>query len=250
MSRAWAGKPLLHIFSCGLALLMAGPVLAIDLGQPEVTKGVTELRNVNVAAWDKDDDGSPRHLHEYHIGYGVTEELALKGILAVEGADGEHMHAVIGAVEGTYELIDIEKSGGFGLAWYTIVDLAIDDEASHDVLFGPILKFHTGKWDFVTNTYAVRTFGDNRTPGTEFTYAWLAAYEICPKLRIGVEGDGGIDAVFHLPPVHEQEHRIGPVLFTEFNVGKQVVTMDLGVQFGLTDPAADTEAKLIFGTVF
>lgn len=250
MRKGLTNNRLLRIAACGFAVAMAGPALAIDLGQPEVTRGATELRNVNVAGWDKDDGGSPRHLHEFHIGYGVTEELALKGILAVEGADGEHMHAVIGAVEGTYELIDIEKSGGFGLAWYTIVDLAIVDEASHDVLFGPILKFHTGKWDFVTNTYAVRTFGDNRAPGTEFSYAWLAAYEICPKLRIGVEGDGGVDAVFHLPSIDEQVHRIGPTLFTEFNIGRQVLTMDLGLQFGLTDAATDTEAKLIFGTVF
>jgi hypothetical protein len=249
MCRVLTNTPLKWIASCGLVVAMAGPALAIDLGLPEVMKGATELRNVNVAGWDKDDDGSPRHLHEFHVGYGVTEELALKGILAIEGTDGEHLHAVIGAVEGTYEIVDIEKSGGFGLAWYTIVDLAIDDEGSHDVQFGPILKFHTGKWDFVTNTYAVRTFGD-RTPGTEFSYAWLAAYEICPKLRIGVEGDGGMHAVFHLPSIDEQVHRIGPVLFTQFNVGQQVVTMDLGVQFGLTDPATDTEAKLIFGTVF
>lgn len=36
---------------------------------------------------------------------------------------------------------------------------------------------------------------------------------------------------------------------TEFHVGPHVVTMDLGVQFGLTDPAIDTDA-VILGTLF
>lgn len=48
MRKMLTNIPLKLIASCGLALAMAGPALAIDLGQPEVTKGATELRNVSV----------------------------------------------------------------------------------------------------------------------------------------------------------------------------------------------------------
>lgn len=244
MQATW--KPI--IAAGGLAVSVA-QAHAIDLGQPEVTKGATELRNVNTMSWDRGSDGSGLHLHEFHLGYGFTEALALKGILTLEGGDGQGTDLSIGAVEGTYEIVDIEKTG-FGLAWYTIVDLAIADDAGSDVVFGPILKFHTGKVDFVTNTYAVRTFGDSRAPGLDFVYAWQVAYEVDQHFRIGIEGDGGLDHVFHSEPSRDQVHRIGPVVFSEFHIGQQVVTMDVGVQFGLTNPAPDTEAKVIFGTVF
>lgn len=222
---------------------------AIDLGQPEVIKGATELRNVNTMAWDRGNGGSGLHLHEFHLGYGVSEELALKAILTLEGGDGQSTDLSLGAIEGTYELIDIEKSG-FGLAWYTIVDVAIADDAGNDVVFGPILKFRAGKLDFVSNTYAVQSFGDGRVPALDFVYAWQAAYEIDKHFRVGIEGDGGLYHHFHNELSCDEVHRIGPVIFSEFHVGQHVVTMDLGLQFGLTDPAPDTEAKVIFGTVF
>jgi hypothetical protein len=238
------GIPIAAVFAA-----LPGPAVAIDVSHPEVTKGATELRNVNLVTWDRHDDGSPRHTHEFHLGYSVTDTLALKGILTLEGASGEETKATIGAIEGTYELVDIEKHG-VGLAWYTLADVAIEDDASSDVLFGPIMKVNFGKVSAVANTYVVRSFGDNRTPGTDFTYAWLLSYHVANGLKLGVEGDGGLDHVFHLTPAQEQEHRIGPAVFAEFDVGGRTVTLDVGLQFGLTSPCTDHEAKIILGTVF
>ena len=56
--------------------------------------------------------------------------------------------------------------------------------------------------------------------------------------------------IFHAEPLRDQVHRIGPVIFTEFHVGERLVTLDIGLQFGLTNPSPDTEAKVILGTVF
>lgn len=225
------------------------PAHALDLGRPEVSKGATELRNVNTIAWERGDGGSQIHLHEFHIGYAFTDSLALKGILTLEGSDANTTSLSLGSVEGTYEFADIETSG-FGLAWYTIVDMGIDDAAMSDVVFGPILKLHLGKIDIVTNTYAIRPFGENGTSGIDVTYAWLLTYEVSKHLTLGVEGDGGMSHIFHAEPLRDQVHRIGPVIFTEFHVGERLVTLDIGLQFGLTNPSPDTEAKVILGTVF
>lgn len=247
MPHAFSHCPCLTVFA--VCLLSAAPALAIDVSQPEVTKGALELRNANVVAWDKHDNAAARHVDDFQIGYGITDDLALKGILAIEGADGEATHAAIASVEATYEIVDVQKNG-WGLAWYTLVDMQLDDKATSDTLFGPIFKLNIGKAAFVTNTFAVRSFGENRTPGTDFYYAWLASYEVAHGWKLGVEGDGSVQHLFHVSPMEEQQHRLGPVLFTEFNVGEQVVTLDLGAQFGLTDPCPDTEVKVIFGTVF
>lgn len=234
---------------CLAAVAAPGLACGLDLGLPEVTKGATELRNVNVVDWDKHDPGSPRHVHEFQVGYGFTDEFALKAILSVEGADGLDAHAAIGAIEATYEAIDVTK-GGFGLAWYGLLDIGLDGVAADDLVLGPILKWHSGAWDIVTNTYAVRSLSGGRGGATDFNYVWQIAFAIDPHVKIGMEGDGLLPDVFHLDPQPEAQHRIGPVLMTTFDSGGQVFTLDLGVQFGLSDPCPDTEAKIVLGTIF
>ena len=61
-------------------------------------------------------------------------------------------------------------------------------------------------------------------------------------------GFGVVENLGHAPPLAQQKHRVGPVLYTELELAeKSKISVDVGVFFGLTPETADVAVKLNFG---
>ncbi len=60
-----------------------------------------------------------------------------------------------------------------------------------------------------------------------------------------MEGVGSVPNLGDSPPVSEQDHRLGPMLARTFEMaGKRELTVETGVQFGLTSAAPVVALKL------
>ena len=111
------------------------------------------------------------------------------------------------------------------------------------MLFGPIVRIGGGPLSLILNPFLEKTFGANREPGIHFTYGWQLKQEVAKGWWIGVEGFGRTPDFEGEGGAHE--HRIGPVLTHEIEIGgKRTFTVEAGVQFGLNDTTPDTAAKV------
>ena len=120
-----------------------------------------------------------------------------------------------------------------------------------------------------TNTFFSSQVGDQReTDGLGFEYGWRAQQKIAKKWAIAAEMFGEIEDLSHAGSFDEQQHSIGPALLYVPNGdddddegeggdndngngnGRKAlgppeteISLNIGVQFGLTDFTSDTALK-------
>jgi hypothetical protein len=237
-------RRLLWVLAIGLAA--AVPASAQSISEPEVEKGQTKIETFSVhqSGFNGGRGGDVREIHNPAYSRGLTDTWMIKAYLVLERPFAGHHRGTAGAIENTFELLNAKKSGGFGLAWWTGLAAALDDEETNAVSFGPIVRIGSGPTSLVLNPFIEKTFGRNREEGMAFVYGWQLKHEVRKSFWIGVEGFG------KLPDIggHSSggdEHRAGPVLTYEFEVGdKRSLTVEGGVQFGVTDATPDRAVKL------
>lgn len=244
-----------NMASIRVTVLVLGAVLAAavsdanaaraqNIAEPEVTKGQNKLETFSEWQHGLRDGaaGDTRELQVLNYVRGVTDIWQIKAFLALERPIGDDLRASVATMENTFELLNA-KRGGIGLAWFTSITGAIDDEATNAVLFGPIVRIGGGPLSLILNPFLEKSFGANREEGLAFAYGWQLKQEVAKSWWIGVEGFG------RLPDIGgaggPQEHRIGPVVTHEIDIGgKRTFTVEAGVQFGLNDTTPETATKL------
>jgi hypothetical protein len=250
-TRGPLGAAMLVLGSAGL--IDAARAQAFDVKQPEVEAGELLLSQTNTLH-----AGLPRHLgsdvnrsaHELGLDYGLSSWWKLTGVLKFERPEQEDLRLANAAIESIFLLkgTDDKRTRDFGLAWFTGVDITTHRDSTNAVVFGPIAKLKSDKLTFTVNPFFEKTFGRNRDEGVAFVYAWQIKQELRDGFGIGVEGYGTVDNIAHPPPVAEQEHRIGPVVYTEVELRKDFkLTPEFGVLFGLTEATPDVTFKLNVG---
>lgn len=83
----------------------------------------------------------------------------------------------------------------------------------------------------------------------------MAKREIRQGMAFGVEAYGTIPDIGNSRPIAFQDHRIGPVLYFEREVGgphhkggsQPKATLDIGTYFGLTEASPDVTGKIKIG---
>jgi Transposase IS116/IS110/IS902 family len=129
----------------GLASVLSQPVQAqaLDIDQPEITKGEREVRSVNVAngGFPAGSGGMPRTSHELSTSYSPTGWMKLGAHFDIENVIDEGWRLDHGAIELQFELLTAEASGGIALGWTTKVQISTDDASTNSLIFGPIVKF-------------------------------------------------------------------------------------------------------------
>ena len=234
-----------------LALAFALPVGAqpFEVVEPEVEKGEFEIEANGAVqtgfpeAEDDDDEEAVRHAHELAIGYGLTDFLKLEAGVTLEKEVGEDLQATNFEIEATLELLEQEESG-LGLGFFAAIEPRIDDEATDEFEFGPIFAFALGGVQNTANTFFEKSFGKNREEGWGFAYAWQSKVELEEGLGIGIEAFGEVEDIGEDPPVSEQEHRLGPVVYYDMELGEdREIGIAFGVLFGLTKSTPDVAFK-------
>jgi len=219
-----------------------------EVVEPSVEQGELEIEAIGaylsgLPEADDDDEEQIRHAHEFAIGYGVTEFWKLEASLALEKVAGGSLRATNVGVESTIELLEQEEHG-LGLGFFAAIEPRIHDDATNEVEFGPIFAFGVGPLEFTVNSFFEKSFGRNREEGVAYAYAAQSNFEFGDGIGVGFEAYGEVENIGEPAPVSEQEHRLGPVVYFETDVGEdQELSIALGVLFGLTEGTSDVAIK-------
>jgi hypothetical protein len=213
-------------------------------------------------AADEEEEGEfLRQSHDFEIQYGITERWMFSTTLGTdEPLDGVYNVSSVD-FELQYELIQREGNG-LGLAFTGGYGFATRGGEADEIEFGPIVELARGKLLLTFNPFFSAQVGDNRqTDGLGFQYGWRAEYDFAKHWGFGVEMFGEIEDLSNAGSFDDQNHSLGPTLFynpgedDDEDVGqanddekvagpaKMDFSLNVGVQFGLTDATSDTALK-------
>ncbi|MGI8723895.1 MAG: hypothetical protein ACR2J1_00680 [Methyloceanibacter sp.] len=223
-------------------------------------------------ALDEEEEGEfLRQSHDIELQWSVTDRWMLSTALSADEPLDEDFDVSSVEFEPQYELVE-RDGNGFGLAFLGAYGFATRGGEADEIEFGPIVELASGRALLTTNTFFTSQVGEHReTDGLGFEYGWRAQYGVAKKWGIGVEMFGEIEDLSNAGSFNDQQHSIGPTLF--FNPGgddddddngngngnvndkvagpaKAEFSMNVGVQFGLTDLTSDTALKFQGGLEF
>jgi hypothetical protein len=238
-----------------MAIIVMGSAMHATAGtfevkSPDITQGQTAF-SWNSAVQDRFPVNADRtrYSSELDLGYSPASWFFIGGKVNFDQAVDENWKtSTVGA---EMQLRFGKARPGFDYGWYSSVDAAVNDQETNTFTFGPIIQFGDDKLSLTLNPFFQKTFGDNRTEGLDFTYGVMAKREIKEGMAIGLEAYGTIPDIGSGTPVAFQEHRIGPVLYFERDVGQPrtkggeqpKAALDIGVYFGMTDATPDVTGK-------
>ena len=196
-----------------------------------------------------------RQSHDFEVAYGIFERWLVSATLGTDEPLDQDFDLSSVALELQYELIE-RKGNGLGLGFTGGYGFATRGGEFDEIEFGPIVELASGKLLLTLNPFFNAQVGDNRqTDGLGFEYGWRAEYDFAR--RWGVEMFGEIEDLSNAGSFNDQPHSLGPTLF--YNPGQEdhaesdddyhsgppemEVSLNVGVQFGLTDATSDTALK-------
>ena len=239
----------------GLIFVWTKPAFAeFEIQESEVEKGEAELEYRGAVHW-----GFPKAEREEAEEDG-DEEGALE-----EEEEGEFLRQSHD-LEFQYEIVE-RKGNGLGLAFQGGYGFATRGGEADEIEFGPIIELASGNALLTINPLFGAQVGDNReTDGLGFEYGWRAQYNFAKKWAVGAEMFGEIEDLSNAGSFDDQNHSLGPTLFYmpggggDDDIGngngddddnnhkvarpaEMEFSMNVGVQFGLTDVTSDTALK-------
>ena len=233
--------------------LGAAQAQTFDVKQLEVKKGEVELGLDNTfhshVPHARGSDIN-RTINELGLDYGALTWWKISGVFKFEKPEQDEYRFAKVALESVFILKDIDDKAtrDFGLGWFASVEGSVNRDTTNAVQAGPIVTFKADKLSMTANPFFERTFGRNHIEGTALVYGWQAKYDIRQGFAVGIEGFGVVENLGNSPAWEDQEHRIGPVLYTELELAKGVtIAPDVGVLFGLTRATPDVAVKFNVG---
>ena len=209
-----------------------------------------------------------RESHDLEIQWSVTDWLQLSVTNSFTQPLGEDLNLTSVEGEALFELIE-RRGNGLGLAFDFEYEQAInhgDEEEANEIAFGPFVELASGNLLITLNPLFTDQVGDNAdTDSLGFDYGWRAEYDFAKHWGLGVEMFGEIEDLANAGSFDDQTHSIGPTLFWnpsgddegegEEKEGKggddgrvagppeMELSLNIGIQFGLTDATSDTALK-------
>jgi hypothetical protein len=205
-----------------------------------------------------------RQSHDFEFAYGISDRWLFSTTLGTDEPLEDNYGVSSVELELQYEIIQREGNG-LGLAFTGGYGFATRSEEADEIEFGPIVELASGKLLLTFNPFFSAQVGDNReTDGLGFEYGWRAEYDFAKHWGVGVEMFGEIEDLANAGSFEDQAHSIGPTLF--YNPGDDdddeagekegddddekvagppeiEYSLNVGVQFGLTDVTSDTALK-------
>ncbi|MGD9501546.1 MAG: hypothetical protein AB7V40_03560 [Methyloceanibacter sp.] len=206
-----------------------------------------------------------RQSHDFEFAWGISDRLMFSTTLAADEPLEDNFDLSAIEMELQYELIE-RMGNGLGLAFVGAYGIATRTGEADEIEFGPIVELASGNALLTLNPFFTSQVGDNReTDGLGFEYGWQGKYDFARHWGVGVEMFGEIEDLAHSGSFNDQTHSIGPTLFytpgedeedeegngdddgeDEDRVAEgpeMELSLNVGVQFGLTDATSDTAVK-------
>jgi hypothetical protein len=236
---------------------------AVHSGFPKAEREEVEEDGDEEGALEEEEEGEfLRQSHDFEIQYGITERIMLSTTFGTDEPLDRNFALSSVELELQYELVE-RKGNGLGLAFQGGYGFATRGGEADEIEFGPIIELASGNALLTINPLFGAQVGDNReTDGLGFEYGWRAQYNFAKKWAVGAEMFGEIEDLSHAGSFDDQNHSLGPTLFYMPGGGgdddngngddnnhkvagpaDMEFSMNVGVQFGLTDVTSDTALK-------
>ena len=223
-----------------------------------------EAEEEGEGALEEEEEGEfLRQSHDFEFEYGLTNRLLFSTTLGADEPLEEDFDLSSVELELLYELVEREGNG-FGLAFIGGYGFAPRGGEADELELGPIMELASGGFLLTTNTFFSSQVGEHReTDGLGFEYGWRAQQKFAKKWAIAAEMFGEIEDLSNAGSFDDQPHSLGPTLLYIPNgeddegggngddddenrvaeAPEMEVSLNVGVQFGLTDATSDTAVK-------
>ena len=263
-----------------LAWSTLGPMVPafaeFEIQETQVEKGEVEVDYRGAVHWgfprtggeaaedgEEEDEAPLRQSHDIEPQFGITERWLFSITLSADEPLDDDFDVSGVELEIQYEVIEREGDG-FGLAFMGAYGFATRGGEADEIEFAPFMELASGPLLLTVNPIFTSQVGENReTDGLGFEYGWRAEYGVAKRWGVGVEMFGEIEELAHAGSFDNQEHSIGPTLFfkpggdddegnglgdddddeTMSGPPEMQFSLNVGVQFGLTDVTSDTALK-------
>jgi hypothetical protein len=240
-------RPIACLGAASCLLVLSAHIAAAQfyVRSPDVKKGVTALEEHGAFYSGPGDDERRRQSHEVELKHGLTDrwELILEGTFRQDiGESFEARRLELGA---QYEIVE-RRGDGWGVAFRTLYEFALQDDIPDEILFGPLAKYVRGKDSFTINTFFVGQVGSEaEIDSLELKVNWRLKHEFNDRFGLGVEGYSEIEDLVNAGSFKDQEHRLGPVAYWEFEGrgGRTEWEFAAGTLFGISDAVSDVTYK-------
>jgi hypothetical protein len=236
---------------------------AVHDGFPRTEREEAEEEGESGALEEEEEGEFLRQSHDFEFEYGLTHRLLFSTTLGADEPLEEDFDLSSVELELLYELVEREGNG-FGLAFIGGYGFATRGGEADELEFGPIMELASGGFLLTTNTFFSSQVGEHReTDGLGFEYGWRAQQKFAKKWAIAAEMFGEIEDLSNAGSFDDQPHSLGPTLLYIPNgeddegggngddddenrvaaAPEMEVSLNVGVQFGLTDATSDTAVK-------
>jgi hypothetical protein len=212
---------------------------------PDVEKGETAIEEHGAVYAGPGEDERLRQSHELELKHGFTDRWEGIAEAVLKQRIGESLKGTQLEIGAQYELIEREGDG-LGLAFRGIYEFALQDGSPDEILFGPLAKFVNGRDSVTVNTFFVTQLGDDaEIDSLELKVNWRLKHELGKKFALGVEGYSKVEDLSHAGTFDDQQHRLGPVAYFEFegDENKPEWEFAAGALFGVSDATSDVTFK-------
>ncbi|MFW2391686.1 MAG: hypothetical protein ACN4EH_04815 [Methyloceanibacter sp.] len=238
-------------FLAGLLLCLASVPASAQfyVRSPDVEKGELTLEGHGQIYSGPGEDERRRQSHELEGKYGFTDRF--EGIVELTARQniGESLKAHRFELGGQYELVE-RHGDGWGLAFRSLYEWALQDGDPDEILFGPLAKYVRGHDSFTINTFFIGQVGNHvDIDSLELLVNWRLKHEFNEAWGVGVEGYSKIGDLSHAGTWDEQLHRVGPVAYLELE-GMPEWEFAAGTLFGVSDATSDVTFKFDIEAVF
>jgi hypothetical protein len=209
---------------------------------PDVEKGELTLEEHGAFYSGPGEDERQRQSHELEAKYGFTDRL--EGIVELTAREniGDSLKWHRLELGGQYELVE-RHGDGWGLAFRSLYEWALQDGDPDEILFGPLAKYVRGQDSATVNAFFIGQVGDHRDiDSLEFKFNWRLKHEFNETWGLGIEGYSEIEDLSHTGTWDEQKHRMGPVAYLELE-GMPKWEFAAGTLFGVSDATSDVTFK-------
>ena len=236
---------------------------AVHDGFPRTEREEVEEEGEGGALEEEEEGEFLRQSHDFEFQYGLTNRILFSTTLGADEPLEDDFDLSSVEIELQYELVEREGNG-FGLAFIGGYGFATRGGEADELEFGPIMELASGGFLLTTNTFFSSQVGEHReTDGLGFEYGWRAQQKIAKKWAIAAEMFGEIEDLSNAGSFDDQPHSLGPTLLYIPNgdddegggngdgddengvaeAPEMEVSLNVGVQFGLTDATSDTAVK-------
>ena len=236
---------------------------AVHDGFPRTERDEAEEEGEDGALEEEEEGEFLRQSHDFEFQYGLTNRILFSTTLGADEPLEDDFDLSSVEIELQYELVEREGNG-FGLAFIGGYGFATRGGEADELEFGPIMELASGGFLLTTNTFFSSQVGEHReTDGLGLEYGWRAQQKIAKKWAIAAEMFGEIEDLSNAGSFDDQPHSLGPTLLYIPNgdddegggngdgddengvaeAPEMEVSLNVGVQFGLTDATSDTAVK-------